>query len=40
MRDVYADSGYLVAMYDSRDVLHQKALAVTARLGSALIPAC
>lgn len=37
MREVFADSGYLVAMYDPRDVLHQKASDVTARLGSALI---
>ena len=34
MREVYADSGYFVAMYDPRDVLHQKARDVTARLGS------
>ncbi len=37
MREVFADSGYLVAMYDPRDVLHQKARDVTAWLGSALI---
>ena len=37
MREVFADSGYLVAMYDTRDGLHQKALDVTARLGSVLI---
>ena len=37
MREVFADSGYLVAMYDPRDVLHQKALNITAQLGSVLI---
>ena len=37
MREVFADSGYLVSMYDTRDGLHQKAVDVTARLGSVLI---
>lgn len=32
MKEIFADSGYLVAMYDTRDNLHQKAREVTAQL--------
>ena len=34
MREVFADSGYWIAMWDVRDALHLRAQAVTARLGS------
>ena len=33
MREIYADSGYWVAMYDYHDGLHQKARDATAQLG-------
>ncbi len=34
MREIFADSGYWVAMYDPRDGLHRKARDATAQLGA------
>ena len=37
MKEIFADSGYWVAMYDLRDGLHRKALQVTEELGECQI---
>ena len=33
MREVFADTGYWIAMFDPSDEMHERAMTVTARLG-------